>query len=327
MSIDHRRQSDRNTFTAGPLNRLSSRRQDSEWIQARMQAGEARFIPVWRSQHLLDRRRAAVVWDRARAAPFIERARTVVFLGEWAGSPYFALDLSTLNESEVPGSEGRGDESFADLRRSALLLGADEAAVLAHARGMLYWHRRHRYCGRCGSLTESREAGHVRVCLNPECGRKDFPRTDPAIICLVSDGERCLLGRQARWPDKLYSTLAGFIEPGESAEDAVAREVAEESGIEVGAVHYHSSQPWPFPASLMLGYMAEARTLEVQRGDAELEHARWFTVEEMSRDLPQGALLLPPAVSIAHRLIEAWFDARSSTPLAELLVRAPGGQR
>lgn len=324
MSIDHRRQSDRNTFAAGPLERLSSRRRDSGWIQARMQAEDARFIPVWRSRHLLDSRPAAVAWERERAAPFIERAQTVIFLGEWAGHPYFALDLSTLEESEVPAEEG--SESFADLRRNALMLGADEAAVLAHARGLLYWHRRHRYCGRCGSATESQEAGHVRVCLNPECGRKDFPRTDPAIITLVSDGKRCLLGRQARWPDKLYSTLAGFIEPGESAEDAVAREVAEESGIEVGAVHYHSSQPWPFPASLMLGYLAEARSLEVQRGDAELEHARWFTVEEMSRDLPRGELRLPPALSIAHRLIESWFDARSPTPLADLLAQAPGGR-
>lgn len=317
MSTDHRSQSTRNTFAAGPLDRLASRRRDSQWLESTLQAADTRFVPVWRSRHLLNRRPEAVIWSRDTAQPFIARAETVVFLGEWSGHPHFALDLSTLAEEELPA--GDGEENFSDLLRSAAMLGAGEAAVLAHARGMLYWHRRHRYCGRCGSMTESREGGHVRVCVNPACGRRDFPRTDPAIITLVSDGERCLLGRQSHWPENRYSTLAGFVEPGESVEDAVVREVAEETGIEVGAVHYHSSQPWPFPASLMLGYMAQARTHQVQRGDGELEHARWFSVEDVRREVASGGLLLPSAVSIARRLIEAWFDARSSTPLSELL--------
>jgi NAD+ diphosphatase len=181
--------------------------------------------------------------------------------------------------------------------------------MLAYAKAMTYWHRCHRFCGNCGSPTVSTQGGHLRVCTNPQCGQHHFPRTDPAIIVLVTSGERCLLGRQQIWPAGRYSIIAGFVEPGESLEAAVAREVREETGIAVEQVRYWASQPWPFPSSLMLGFRAEAASTSVQLRDGELEAARWLSREEIAIELRQGALRLPPEVSISYQLIESWFDA------------------
>src|SRR5262249_4560440 len=154
-------------------------------------------------------------------------------------------------------------------------------SLLAYARGLMHWHARHGFCGVCGSRTESASAGHVRKCTNPDCGASHFPRTDPAVIMLVHDGDKALLGRQKVWPQGMYSTLAGFVEPGESLEETVRREVYEETGIAVGEVVYHSSQPWPFPASLMIGFHAEARSRTINRVDSELEDAGWFSRAEL----------------------------------------------
>jgi NAD+ diphosphatase len=165
----------------------------------------------------------------------------------------------------------------------------------------------------------SAKSGHVLVCTDPSCRHETFPRIDPAIIVLISDGERALLGRQASWPIGRYSTIAGFVEPGESLEDAVAREVFEETGIEVDRIEYHSSQPWPFPASLMLGFTAHAVTSEVHLRDQELEDARWFTRAEIA----SSGALLPPRQSISFRLIEHWFDAGGDQRLRDVQGSAP----
>jgi NAD+ diphosphatase len=186
-----------------------------------------------------------------------------------------------------------------------------EGALLALARAIMFWHARHRYCGLCGSPTRSEEAGHMRRCTNPACNTMHFPRTDPAVIMLVTDGHRALLGRNKNFPlPGMYSTLAGFVEPGESLEDAVAREVREESGIEVAAVHYHSSQPWPFPANIMLGFHAEARTTEITIDYGELEDARWFTRDWLTSHTDDDSFRLPRLDSIARRLIEDWLHGR-----------------
>ena len=166
------------------------------------------------------------------------------------------------------------------------------------------------------------KSGHVLVCTNPSCRHEQFPRIDPAIIVLVSDGERALLGRQASWPVGRYSTIAGFVEPGESLEDAVVREVFEETGIEVDRIEYQSSQPWPFPASLMLGFTAHAVTTEVHLRDQELEDARWFT----RAALTSNGALLPPRQSISYRLIEQWFDAGADIPLRDIQGSTPWPQ-
>jgi NAD+ diphosphatase len=206
---------------------------------------------------------------------------------------------------------------FEDLRSVAALMPAAQAGLLSYARAMITWRRAHRFCGRCGAETLAAKAGHVLVCTNPACRHEQFPRTDPAIIVLIADEQRILLGRQAAWPLGRYSTIAGFVEPGESLEDAVAREVLEETGVEVDGIEYHSSQPWPFPSSLMLGFTARALTREVHLRDQELEDARWFT----RADIVNGEPLLPPPLSISFRLIEHWFDAAADRPLRE--IRAP----
>jgi len=185
--------------------------------------------------------------------------------------------------------------------------------VLAYARALVSWRRRHHYCGSCGTATVSRSAGHVRVCPDQGCGDEQFPRLDPAVIVLVSDGARALLGRQKAWPPGRYSTIAGFVEPGESLEDAVLREVLEETGVAVRECRYHSSQPWPFPSSLMLGFTAEADAAAVPRADDELEDVRWFTRE----DVAAGRPLLPPTpvrVVPAHRGLVRRRFRRAAAP-------------
>jgi len=195
----------------------------------------------------------------------------------------------------------------ADLRQLAGRLDRHEGALLAFARAMVFWHSRHRFCGVCGAPTQSEEAGHMRRCTDPACAAMHFPRTDPAVIMLVTDGERALMGRNKNFVPGMYSTLAGFVEPGESLEDAVAREVLEETGIAVGAVHYHSSQPWPFPANIMLGFHADATTTEIKVDYGELEDARWFERDWILAHVDDDTFRLPRRDSIARRLVEDWL--------------------
>ena len=207
----------------------------------------------------------------------------------------------------------RPASGFKDLRFAGGVLPPDEAGLLAYARAMVLWRRRHRYCGTCGARTSSTSAGHVMKCSNASCGAEHFPRLDPAIIVLVTDGERALLGRQASWPAGRYSTIAGFVEPGESLEDAVAREVLEETGVAVLEASYHSSQPWPFPSSLMIGFTARAAP------DAAITYrrrARGRALVHACRGIAAGVPGLPPPQSVSFRLIEDWYDAGSAVPLA-----------
>jgi NAD+ diphosphatase len=200
---------------------------------------------------------------------------------------------------------------------AALSLPADAAGHAAHARALVHWHARHRYCGACGAVTLIEAGGHRRRCSAPECGIEHFPRLDPAIIVLVEHQGRCLLGRQASWPARRYSVLAGFVEPGESLEDALRREVFEESGVTVSECEYHSSQPWPFPSSLMLGFMAQAASEALSYG-TELEHAAWFSPAQLEQSVADGSLRLPPPVSLSARLLEDWYEARTGRPATRL---------
>jgi len=199
-----------------------------------------------------------------------------------------------------------------ELRPLAPMLPADSASLLAYARALVLWRARHQYCGVCGMANVQARAGHVMRCSRPGCNTETFPRLDPAIIVLVTDasGERALLGRQAAWPEGRYSTIAGFVEPGESLEEAVVREVAEETGVQVGEVSYDSSQPWPFPSSLMLGFHAVARSEAITLRDGELQDARWFT----RADVAAGHPALPPPGAISARLIDAWFHQPAGPP-------------
>jgi len=231
-------------------------------------------------------------------------ASEAIFLGVEGEVAYFAV----LTEDESLVTRTGPDANWADLRAIGADLGDTDAGLLVTAVALSHWHDAHPRCARCGAPTTMVHGGWVRRC--PEDGSEHYPRTDPAVIMLVRDGDdRALLGRQARWPSGWFSTLAGFVEPGESAEDAVRREVQEESGVSVGEVAYLGSQPWPFPASLMLGYHARAVRTEIEVDGEEIAQARWFSREELVAECRAGTVRLPPDISIARRLIERWYGA------------------
>ncbi len=292
-------------YTGAPLDRISHLREDAVWLTARRRAKETRLVPVWRSRSLVhtedDR---ALILTVAEAGDLLDAAQHEVVLGVEDGTLYLGLDLSHLDDPYGhPSIDAEG--AFEDLREIGPVIPAKEGAILAHARGMMTWHQRHRFCGVCGAPTEVSHGGYQRNCTG--CGAQHFPRTDPAVIMLVHKGDSCLLGRTHQFPPRRYSTLAGFVEPGESLEEAVAREVLEEAGVRVGEVRYMASQPWPFPASLMLGFHAEAETVELQIDPKELDDARWMTREQMDR-LEDFGMELPRRDSIAWRLVKAWLD-------------------
>jgi NAD+ diphosphatase len=315
-----------NFYSHPGFERAGLRRRDTAWIVERVADPGSLFVPVWRNQNLVlevdtgDPR--AVVLESASIATVLGTAveqrllaGEVVFLGVMEERAHFALDLSPieapLDMLHSPALAATGVAAatvrFADLRQVGPRIDRREGALLALARAMVFWHQRHRFCGLCGSPTRSEEAGHMRRCTNPDCNTMHFPRTDPAVIMLVTDGTRSLLGRSKNFVRGMYSTLAGFVEPGESLEDAVAREVREETGIEVGAVHYHSSQPWPFPANIMLGFYAEARTSEITVDYGELDDARWYERAWLLSHVDDDEFRLPRLDSIARRLIEDWL--------------------
>src|SRR5436189_532227 len=322
-------------FYAHPgFERAGLRRRDTGWILERIADPGSLFVPVWRNQNLIieldgGEPRAAVLASDAVAAilgaGFAEAEEDLargefVFLGVVEERAHFALDLSPVEaplemvRSPALAASGIGEAQvrFADLRQLGGRIERREGALLALARAMLFWHSRHRFCGLCGNPTRSEEAGHMRRCTDPACHTMHFPRTDPAVIMLVTDGDRALLGRNKNFPvPGMYSTLAGFVEPGESLEDAVAREVREETAIEVAAVHYHSSQPWPFPANIMLGFYAEAETTDIAVDYNELADARWFERDWLASHADDDEFRLPRLDSIARRLIGDWLAGRT----------------
>jgi NAD+ diphosphatase len=318
-----------NYYAHPGFERAGLRRRETDWIRERVLDLSSVFIPVWRTQNLVielkgGEPRAAsitveglisILGDIGNIDERLAHGQ-FVFLGVIDERAHFALDVSAseapLDVLRSPALTAAGiaeaDVRFTDLRQLAGRLERHEGALLAHARAMLFWHSRHRFCGLCGSPTRSEEAGHMRRCTDPACHTMHFPRTDPAVIMLVTDGDRVLLGRNKNFPVAgMYSTLAGFVEPGESLEDAVAREVREETAIEVSAVHYHSSQPWPFPANIMLGFYAEAVTRDISLEDGELADARWFERGWLLTHEDDDEFRLPRRDSIARRLIEDWL--------------------
>ncbi len=297
----------KNAYTGSPLDRVSKLRDDEAAMDAALADPRARFLPVWRGKSLLKPGE-----DNGHQAVFLAAANIpqsdrnpLALLGLHDGTPVFAVDFSEIDDPATLLPEALG--ALIDLRGVAGLLPAEQASMLAHARGLMFWRTRHKFCGVCGAPTAPRSAGNALVCTG--CNTQHFPRTDPAVIMLVVDGERCLLGHSVRFPNStMYSTLAGFVEPGESLEEAVAREVFEEAGVRVGRVFYHSSQPWPFPSSMMLGFHAEAVSTEITIDPEELVDARWFTRDELRQPETVG-ISLPRVDSIARRLIEDWISA------------------
>jgi NAD+ diphosphatase len=292
-----------NTFAGARLDRAGPRRTDERWLAERRADPAARAVLATSDGVLVrDGATPALV-----ALGDLPADAELVLLGvDGAGAGVFAADPGPERAAAlVPGAALRG------LRDVAAEAAQADAGLLAHATGLLNWHRRHRFCANCGASTAMAEAGHVRVC--PRCGAQHHPRTDPVVITLVHDGAaRVLLGRQPTWPAGRYSTLAGFVEPGESLEEAVVREIGEESGVAVSDVRYRSSQPWPFPASLMLGFEAAYAGGEAHPHDQELEDVRWVSRAELERAVAgEGHLQVPPPLAIARRLMEGWL-ARTS---------------
>ncbi|MFL1461535.1 NAD(+) diphosphatase [Roseococcus sp. DSY-14] len=298
-----------NAYTGSPLDRASARREEAGFVAGALEAPDSLFVPVWRARSLLAQveagRPEAVLLSGEAARALRLAGGPWAFLGLWEGRPTFAVDCSAAEDPLplLPPAMG----AFHDLRAVAGLLPPGEASVLAHARGLMHWRVKHRFCGVCGAACEPRSAGNAMACT--ACAAQHFPRTDPAVIMLVVRGDRCLLGHSHRFPNTtMFSTLAGFVEPGESLEEAVRREVFEETGVAVGAVRYHSSQPWPFPSSIMLGFHAEGLTEAIALDVEELKDARWFSRAEIAAPEAHG-FSLPRADSIARRLIEDWLHA------------------
>ena len=301
MTLVHR-------FAGNPLDRADAERRDDAWLAAAEKDPDSRFLPFYNLDVLLADG-GGLGWTPGSTVRWLDVDAPPVLLGLAEGIPHFALDISGL-EQPVRELGLENGWRFEDCRMAAMVMPADETGIVAQARAQLGWHLSHRYCSKCGTPTEQRKGGHVRSC--PQCSAEHFPRTDPVVIMVIHDNGRCLLG-QPKGPlvrMGMYSALAGFIDQGESIEEAVRREVREEAGIEVGEVHYHSSQPWPFPSSLMIGCLGRATSTEIHIDDAEMADVRWFSRDEVTAALENESpsLKVPGSLAIAHHLIKSWVN-------------------
>ena len=299
---------DPHIFAGNPLNRGERERRDEEWISRQAQDPKSKFLPMWGPRVLItDDSQPALGWVSRDQLSQAGLNTQVLLLGFQDDTSYFAVDVA---QEEAAGEylSGIANHVFEDARTAAELVSGPEAGILAQGRAQINWHQRHGFCSVCGHGTTVKRAGQKREC--PGCGAEHFPRVDPVIIMVVSDGERCLLGQSRGRLARLnrYSALAGFVDQGESIEEGVAREVMEEAGIQVKNVRYHSSQPWPFPSSLMIGCHAEAATTEIVMDNEEMTDVQWFDRQQVLLALEEknDKLLLPGRIAIAHHLIKAW---------------------
>ena len=296
-----------NFFGETGLERMSERRTDKDWLRSVSESATAVVLPIWRAKNLIVMQGdmpAAVRVSYTEVSAILSNDTQSIFLGFQDDIPHFAVDLSHMDDPlALPEFSNKGD--FTDIREAGLHLPREDGGLLAYIKALVNWHQTHKFCGQCGGPCEPRDGGHMRECTNPDCKTQHFPRTDPAVIMLVSSGDKIILGRKKGWPEDRYSILAGFVEQGETLEGAVTREVMEEVSIPVTNVRYHSCQPWPFPANLMFGFFAEALSEDIKVDDDELEHARWFHRDELIKEARQYAEK-PHTVSIARRLMSEW---------------------
>ena len=296
-------------FAGNPFDRADALRRDRQWLEAAVSNPSSRYLAFSKLNVLLAGADAVeLVWLSTAQVAALDVAPAPIFLGLNDGAAHFAVDISAIEDPlarlQQPGAE------FRDCRMAAMSLPGEQTGIVAQARSQLDWHARHQFCSVCGSPTQAERGGHVRRCGS--CSAEHFPRTDPVAIMLIIDGDRCLLGQPAgRFAGTgLYTALAGFIDQGESIEEAVRREVKEEAGIDVGEVRYHSSQPWPFPSSLMIGCHGRATTTDIVIDDQELADVAWFSKADVAQALAgeHPEMQVPGPIAIAHHLIRAWVD-------------------
>lgn len=297
-------------FTGNKLDRASGRRTDAAWIAQRRTDPFSAIFPLWKLQPFVTGSDDGPFQARGFPPGFCESLAgpdaACVFLGLDEDRAVFALDVSAAPDPERSGPLA-GLGQFRDMRAAASLLPQQDAAILGQAKALLDWHQRHGFCPRCGVATAFVDGGHRRLCRN--CGAEHFPRTDPVVIMLANDKEHCLVGRGHHFPAGMFSALAGFVEPGETIEEAVRRELFEEAGIRAGMVSYYATQPWPFPSSLMIGCFAEALNYDIRLDANELEAARWLdrrTAQALLGGESISGIRIPPPIAIAHHLIQAW---------------------
>ena len=293
------------------FDRVAERRVDASWLARALDDEQSQFTLIASRKHVVTEMRPRW-WTPSEVRAVLTDVDTLasasILLGEVDGRARFALEVP---EAALAAAADTPPE-LAGLRDFVADLNSVDATALAYAGALAHWHRGHQFCPVCGTATRSEQAGHVRRCTNADCGRQQFPRTDPAVICLIIDGERALLARRRIWPANRRSTIAGFVEPSETLEQAVAREVFEEVGVRVGRVQYRGSQPWPFPQSLMLGFWAFATTTDIRVDGDEIAEATWYTRAEMRSLSAAEELILPPSDSISRRLVDDWLALDAS---------------
>jgi NAD+ diphosphatase len=299
-------------FAGNPLNRASEKRTDSHWIDSKWRDPSSLVFPMWRLEPFLlgtDKQAAPAKLGLLRpgiADSLSSPDAARIFLGLEGERAIFALDVSAASN---PADEGplAGLGYFCDARTAAQLLSLKEAAIVAQAKALIDWHQRHGFCPRCGTPTRFMDAGYRRLC--GKCNAEHFPRVDPVVIMLASNGDACLVGRGKQFPTGMFSALAGFMEPGETIEEAVQRELMEEASVQVDEVTYFATQPWPFPSSLMIGCFARASSRDVKADENELAEVRWLertVAREVIAGKPVSGIRLPPPIAIAHHLIKTW---------------------
>ncbi len=300
-------------YTEDPIDRASLLRKNKEWIAEQINARETRVLVLWQNKSLVQSHTEGNTILINLNGQLAGLSHHLTFLGVEEHQSVFCLDLSEHDEEEALKLVTGGE--FHNLRGASSTLKPNEASLLAYALGLSNWKKSYQFCYRCGAKLDYQETGHVKVCTNYSCGHTTYPRTDPAVIVLIehrpSNGEpaSCLLAKHKRYKGKMVSTLAGFVEPGESLEHAVKREMMEEVGVEVDNIRYLGSQPWPFPASLMLGFIANSNSKEIKLDDDEIADAQWYTAEELMTKSASGEIVLSGKDSIARFMINQWIQA------------------
>ncbi len=299
-------------FAGSPLNRLSEKRTDAAWIESKRRDPSSLILPLYRLEpFLLEPKESGATIELGLLPPGVldsiaDADATCIFLGIDGDRAVFALDLSASSDPANAGAlAGRG--YFRDARTAAQMVSIEDAAIIAQAKAMIDWHQRHGFCPRCGAPTKMTDAGYRRLC--GQCKAEHFPRVDPVVIMLATHGESCLVGRGKQFPRGMFSALAGFVEPGETIEEAVRRELMEEASVRVAEVTYYATQPWPFPSSLMIGCFAQAASRDAKADDIEIAEVRWIersVARELIAGKPVDGVRVPPPIAIAHHLIKAW---------------------